>query len=104
MLNPLPQGTKICVRLQNEKETFEARGMVIYVSPGLGMGVAFAEDLPANQTDGSGPLVGSRGEDKRLQRIRLVFDLIRVLICAAARLAIPSGTSTCDASFPYVCP
>ena len=49
MLNPLPQGTKICVRLQNEKKTFEARGMVIYVSPGLGMGVAFAEDLPANQ-------------------------------------------------------
>ena len=49
MLNPLPQGTKINVRLQNEKETFEARGRVIYVSPGLGMGVAFAEDVPANQ-------------------------------------------------------
>jgi hypothetical protein len=49
MLNPLPQGTKICVQLQNEKETFEARGTVIYVSPGLGMGVAFAADLPANQ-------------------------------------------------------
>lgn len=49
MLNPLPQGTKIRVRLQHEKETFEAQGRVIYVSPGLGMGVAFAEDVPANQ-------------------------------------------------------
>ena len=49
MLNPLPQGTNIRVRLQHEKETFEARGRVIYVSPGLGMGVAFAEDVPANQ-------------------------------------------------------
>lgn len=51
MLNPLPPGTQIHVRLQNEREEFEASGKVIYVSPGLGMGVAFAENLPANQQE-----------------------------------------------------
>jgi hypothetical protein len=49
MLNPLPRGTKIHVRLQNEKEVFESPATVMYVSPGLGIGVAFAENLPTNQ-------------------------------------------------------
>jgi hypothetical protein len=49
MLNPLPRGTKIHVRLQNEREAFESSATVMYVSPGLGIGVAFAEKLPANQ-------------------------------------------------------
>jgi hypothetical protein len=49
MLHPLPKGTKLYVRLQNEKEVFESRATVMYVSPGLGIGVAFAEDLPASQ-------------------------------------------------------
>jgi Ribonuclease G/E len=50
MLNPLPRGTKIQIRLQREKETLELPGTVIYVSPGLGIGVAFAENLSENQT------------------------------------------------------
>lgn len=49
MLQPLPQGTQIHVRLQNQTEVFESPARVIYVSPGLGMGVAFAEKLAANQ-------------------------------------------------------
>lgn len=49
MLNPLPQGTKIHVKLQQEKETFESGATVIYVSPGLGIGVAFSEDLSGVQ-------------------------------------------------------
>lgn len=49
MLTPLPQGAKILVRLHNEEETFESAATVIYVSPGLGMGVAFASNLEANQ-------------------------------------------------------
>jgi hypothetical protein len=48
MLHPLPRGTKIYVRLQNEKEVFESPATVMYVSPGLGIGVAFAENLPEN--------------------------------------------------------
>lgn len=49
MIQPLPQGTQIHVRLQNQGEAFESPARVIYVSPGLGMGVAFAGTLPANQ-------------------------------------------------------
>jgi|SRR5579864_4681916 len=49
MLTPLPQGAKILVHLYNEEETFESAATVIYVSPGLGMGVAFAANLEANQ-------------------------------------------------------
>jgi hypothetical protein len=48
MLHPLPRGTKIYVRLQNKKEVFESHATVMYVSPGLGIGVAFAENLPEN--------------------------------------------------------
>ena len=44
-LNPLPRGTQITVKLQNGSESFETDAMVKYVSPGLGMGVAFAEGL-----------------------------------------------------------
>ena len=49
MLNPLPRGTRIQVRLTNQKEVFESAATVMYVSPGLGIGVAFAEDLRADQ-------------------------------------------------------
>ena len=49
MLNPLPRGTKIHVRLQNQKEWFGSPATVMYVSPGMGIGVAFAENLPAAQ-------------------------------------------------------
>ena len=44
-LNPLPPGSNIHVRLQHEKETFESDGRVIYISPGLGMGVAFTSNV-----------------------------------------------------------
>jgi hypothetical protein len=49
MLNPLPRGTQIDLRLTNQKEIFESMGTVIYVSPGLGIGVAFAKNIPADQ-------------------------------------------------------
>jgi PilZ domain len=49
MLNPLPRGSQIHVRLQSGKEVFESAATVMYVSPGLGIGVAFAENLPTNQ-------------------------------------------------------
>ena len=45
-LNPIPPGSKIHVRLQHEAETFDADGRVIYISPGLGMGVAFTSQAP----------------------------------------------------------
>jgi hypothetical protein len=49
MIQPLPRGTQIHVRLQNQGEVFESPARVIYVSPGLGIGVAFAGNVPANQ-------------------------------------------------------
>ena len=49
MLNPLPRGTQVRVRLQNEKETFESTATIMYVSPGLGIGVAFAENLSSSE-------------------------------------------------------
>ena len=51
MLSPLPRGTKIHVRLHNQKEMFEAAATVMYVSAGLGIGVAFAENLSTNQQE-----------------------------------------------------
>jgi hypothetical protein len=48
-LNPIPQGSEVRVRLTHDAETFVAVGRVVYVSYGLGMGIAFvnvqAEDL-----------------------------------------------------------
>jgi hypothetical protein len=48
MLSPLPRGTLVHVRLKNGAETFESAATVMYVSPGLGIGVQFAE-MPAER-------------------------------------------------------
>ena len=49
MLQPLPRGTQVHVRLQSQREVFESTATVMYVSPGLGIGVAFAENMAAHQ-------------------------------------------------------
>ena len=48
-LNPTPTGTEIRVRLTHHDEVFEAAGKVIYISPGLGMGVVFVNVAPEQQ-------------------------------------------------------
>lgn len=40
-LNPLPKDSQVRVRLTHHNEIFEALGRVVYVSPGLGMGIIF---------------------------------------------------------------
>ena len=40
-LNPVPKGSEVRVRLTHGTETFVALGRVVYVSYGLGMGIAF---------------------------------------------------------------
>jgi len=40
-LNPIPQGSEVKLRLTHGTETFVAKGRVVYVSYGLGMGIAF---------------------------------------------------------------
>jgi PilZ domain-containing protein len=48
-LNPIPAGTPIRLKLSGESEIFETAGKVVYVSAGLGMGVAFVGPPAANQ-------------------------------------------------------
>jgi Ribonuclease G/E len=49
-LNPIPQGTQIRLRLTHNDEIFEAMGRVVYVSPGLGMGIIFETVTPDQQS------------------------------------------------------
>jgi hypothetical protein len=42
-LNPIPQGSEVRIRLTHGEETFVASGRVVYVSYGLGMGIAYTK-------------------------------------------------------------
>jgi hypothetical protein len=46
MVNPLPDGTPIHVKIFFENDFFEAKGKVVYTQPNLGMGATF-EELPS---------------------------------------------------------
>jgi PilZ domain len=48
-LNPTPSKTVVRVRLSHAGEELELPGRIVYVSPGLGMGVRFDEDLSPAQ-------------------------------------------------------
>jgi hypothetical protein len=48
-MNPFPPGTPIRIKLSQGGESFEDNAWVIYASPGLGMGVHFAEPIPPQQ-------------------------------------------------------
>jgi hypothetical protein len=48
ILNPLPQGTAIRLRISRDQGTFSTPGKIIYVQEGMGMGVVFV-DPPADQ-------------------------------------------------------
>lgn len=48
-LNPVPAGSAVTVRLLRGTEVFESTGTVKYISPGLGMGIHFNENIPVNQ-------------------------------------------------------
>ena len=47
-LNPVPQGSQVLMRITHRGEVFETLGRVVYVSPGLGMGILFV-DVEAEQ-------------------------------------------------------
>jgi len=42
----LPEGTKLEVHISRDQGVFETSGKIVYVQPGMGMGVAFV-DVPA---------------------------------------------------------
>lgn len=43
MVNPLPQGTAVMVKIFTETEFVEARAVVVYSHPNMGMGIAFRQ-------------------------------------------------------------
>ena len=45
-LNPIPEGSQVRLRITHHQEIFEAVGRVVYVSYGLGMGIAFVSVEP----------------------------------------------------------
>ena len=49
-LNPTPSKTAVRLRLSHNGEELEIPGRIVYVSPGLGMGVRFDEELTAQQS------------------------------------------------------
>ena len=48
-LNPLETGSSLWVRLFHSQRVFESQAKVAYMVPRLGMGVAFAQPIPADQ-------------------------------------------------------
>lgn len=49
MVNPLPFGTSVALRIINDSGTFDATAGVVYSVPHLGMGLAFQEVEAVNQ-------------------------------------------------------
>ncbi|HUI74559.1 MAG TPA: PilZ domain-containing protein [Candidatus Acidoferrum sp.] len=48
-LNPIPSGTPVRIVLAKGGENFEVSAKIVYVSPGLGMGVHFDSPVPPTQ-------------------------------------------------------
>jgi len=61
--NPSAKGEQIRVRLIQRGESFECEALVVYVSPGLGMGVRFTEPVPPGQVGDAETLAGASGEE-----------------------------------------
>jgi hypothetical protein len=49
MLNLLPEGSTVHLRITKDTGIFECKGRVIYIHPGLGMGVSFTEMAPKDK-------------------------------------------------------
>jgi len=48
VLNTLPVDTPMQLTISRDSGTFSTKGRIIYIQPGMGMGVAFV-DIPADQ-------------------------------------------------------
>jgi hypothetical protein len=49
-VSPLPNGTEIVLKICRDDGLFETNAKVVYVHPGMGMGVQFTDTKPAQQT------------------------------------------------------
>jgi c-di-GMP-binding flagellar brake protein YcgR len=50
MINPLPDGTSVQLKIFNESQLFEASATIVYSHTHLGMGLKFAEVPPKSQS------------------------------------------------------
>jgi PilZ domain len=48
-LNPVPVGSEVRVRLQNGEVVFEMTARVVYICPGLGMGLHWGSNAPPDK-------------------------------------------------------
>lgn len=48
-LNPIPNGSEIIVKISRDNGVFETPAMVVYVHPGMGMGIRFTDTKPTQQ-------------------------------------------------------
>jgi hypothetical protein len=48
-LNPIAGDSQVQLRIRHHEEVFEALGRVVYLSPGLGMGIVFETVAPEQQ-------------------------------------------------------
>jgi hypothetical protein len=48
VLNTLPVGTSLQLKISRDQGVFSSGGRIIYIQPGMGMGVAFV-DIPSDQ-------------------------------------------------------
>ena len=49
LLNTLPVGTLVEVRVSRDRGEFSSRGRIVYAQEGMGMGIAFQETIPEQQ-------------------------------------------------------
>ena len=66
MLNALPIGSEVRMKIFSESECFEANAKVIYAHPNLGMGLAFEQVSLKSQTLLRQWLLKASGEPERL--------------------------------------
>jgi hypothetical protein len=66
MLNALPVGSEVRMKIFSESECFEANAKVIYAHPNLGMGLSFEQVSLKSQTLLRQWLLKASGEPERL--------------------------------------
>jgi hypothetical protein len=49
MVNPFPVGTIVLIKISSKTESFQAKGKIVYVHPGIGAGAIFLEVSPQSQ-------------------------------------------------------
>lgn len=50
MVNPFPVRTIVQIKISSATDSFQAKGKVLYVHPGIGAGVIFVDVSPQSQT------------------------------------------------------